>query len=601
MDQHTLDCFNAYHMILKAEQDETAGLLKEMGYWSPEYLSRQISRAMDWKIEMIKRQLDLIEDMIREWEKGWRPPMVVPAEGIYSAQLAKADWEWDKLNDDQKEDYRRNLNKYLTDEGIYDLVDSEFGQEYAQGMWDYVSGSTSVTMAKHIMQALNPTTPIGSQWGKYSLDFLSRGRDQVADMTAKMVLTDADRAAKAIMDSLESGQGVYDAIKNLKQNPDFTAARARTFAVTEVLTAYSQGQNVAIMDSDVVTHKEWLHTGSHKNQPRPAHVALSGTIIPKEEKFSVNGHSADYPRDPSLPASERVNCHCAVNPSLGEDDGWGDLDEYLDQARAEVEEELSTPEALAQTEADIWTRSKYAKEHPDAVPPSMRDFIENDPIDDMTASTEVNSFFDDYKDVVKNLSVMAEERGGIQYLRSTESKHKIAYEDYKAMTGSHDYKWSDEIASSLRNYTDVTYATINKALRNGTSEYWSPAVDRDFLNIMEAFEQTKLKYNVSLFRGSDHISIKDLKIGSVINEAGFLSTSVKEQLAFDFVVDADDDHRIIFVYDTKAGTPAIPVAPLSRYESELEVILNGGQHVITDIKQQEFDDAPVYYVYLTQK
>ena len=58
-----------------------------------------------------------------------------------------------------------------------------------------------------------------------------------------------------------------------------------------------------------------VHTGSFRNDPRPNHQAMSGQIVPKNEPFTLTGadgstYYPQYPRDPILPASESVNCHC---------------------------------------------------------------------------------------------------------------------------------------------------------------------------------------------------------------------------------------------------------------------------------------------------
>ena len=65
----------------------------------------------------------------------------------------------------------------------------------------------------------------------------------------------------------------------------------------------------------------WLHRPSPN--PRPAHTALHGTVIypAKGEKFDVNGHKAEGPHDPSLPAEETINCHCGVVAHYDPDQG----------------------------------------------------------------------------------------------------------------------------------------------------------------------------------------------------------------------------------------------------------------------------------------
>lgn len=58
--------------------------------------------------------------------------------------------------------------------------------------------------------------------------------------------------------------------------------------------------------------KEWRHS-SRQMEPRVAHVAASGTTVQGlDGLFNINGNWCLHPHDPSLPASEVVNCECQV-------------------------------------------------------------------------------------------------------------------------------------------------------------------------------------------------------------------------------------------------------------------------------------------------
>jgi hypothetical protein len=140
--------------------------------------------------------------------------------------------------------------------------------------------------------------------------------------------------------SIKEGESVEQAVLRIKDLPQFDRARARTTAITEILTASSRSQWEAYQQSPTVTGKTWRHSGGKKNNPRPKHVALDGTTVPVDDKFDVNGHEADYPRDPSLPASERVNCHCALSPSVDEKI-LGLSKEEKEKIRQQVLQELS--------------------------------------------------------------------------------------------------------------------------------------------------------------------------------------------------------------------------------------------------------------------
>ena len=76
----------------------------------------------------------------------------------------------------------------------------------------------------------------------------------------------------------------------------------------------STDQRSYMLDANGVMYKEWIAVGDHRT--RPEHAALDGTIIPINESFMVGEFSAQFPKDPSLPAKHAVNCRCMVVPSF---------------------------------------------------------------------------------------------------------------------------------------------------------------------------------------------------------------------------------------------------------------------------------------------
>jgi len=91
--------------------------------------------------------------------------------------------------------------------------------------------------------------------------------------------------------------------------------RARTASLTEMLRAHSVAQQEAIIQNPAVSEKEWVHTGSYRNNPRENHAAMNGVLARKDQPFSLVGADGSlyfpmYPRDTCLPAGESINCHC---------------------------------------------------------------------------------------------------------------------------------------------------------------------------------------------------------------------------------------------------------------------------------------------------
>lgn len=124
---------------------------------------------------------------------------------------------------------------------------------------------------------------------------------------------------------LEDGAGIADFTRMLQDSGIRDEYyKARRAALTEVLRAHSVAQHESIMQSPAVEMKRWLHTGSYRNQPRENHAAFSGTVVPKDAPFMLPGRDGGtypcmYPRDPALPASESIHCHCIEQPVVSAD------------------------------------------------------------------------------------------------------------------------------------------------------------------------------------------------------------------------------------------------------------------------------------------
>ena len=85
-------------------------------------------------------------------------------------------------------------------------------------------------------------------------------------------------------------------------------SRAMTIARTEVLTAVSLGQAAAMKDAAKVVpdlQKMWI--SANDDRVRDSHEMLHGDIVPHGKEFD-NG--LQFPRDPSGPPEEVINCRC---------------------------------------------------------------------------------------------------------------------------------------------------------------------------------------------------------------------------------------------------------------------------------------------------
>lgn len=140
-----------------------------------------------------------------------------------------------------------------------------------------------------------------------------------------MQLTSADKMKSLLQEALDSDKGAVVFARSLiDEGIRQEAYRARTVAVTEMLRAHSVAQQEAIMQSPATDRKKWRHSGAHKNEPRPNHVAMDGQIVPKADPFVLTGRDGGtyypmYPRDTELPPFESINCHCIHVPVTNDD------------------------------------------------------------------------------------------------------------------------------------------------------------------------------------------------------------------------------------------------------------------------------------------
>lgn len=212
------------------------------------------------------------------------------------------------------------VQKDLTVNGllIYLTQNLFAGDEFLEDMENATNEFLVLTISEltaDIMEAIDKDVAF-SVLSKRTTDWIESWSKDLAEL---MKLNTHEALEVELLKIIEEGGSIADAELAIKNLPQFDRKRARATAITEILTASSRSQWEAYKQSPAVTHKIWKHSGSKKNNPRKAHQDLSGTEIGVDDKFEVNGHEADYPRDTSLPASERVNCHCAMGPGVDRD------------------------------------------------------------------------------------------------------------------------------------------------------------------------------------------------------------------------------------------------------------------------------------------
>lgn len=110
------------------------------------------------------------------------------------------------------------------------------------------------------------------------------------------------------IDDGKTVQQIADDLRSKFSNIEEIGARAMTIARTEALTAVSIGQAAAMKDaSRVVPDLMKMWVSADDDRVRESHEALHGDIVKHDADFA-NG--LQFPRDPSGPAEEVINCRC---------------------------------------------------------------------------------------------------------------------------------------------------------------------------------------------------------------------------------------------------------------------------------------------------
>ncbi|MEM5606512.1 phage minor head protein [Bacillus cereus] len=164
-----------------------------------------------------------------------------------------------------------------------------------------------------------------------------------SDKLGKLMQINSHKAVERVLnEGLEKGKGIREIARELETLPEFDRKRARRTAATEVLASCSASQFESYLQSPAVTGKKWRHSGSKGITPRENHVEYDGTVVPVEEEFELpdSGERCMFPRDSSLSAKERVECHCVMSPAV-DNNILGLTEEEKQKIREETLKELN--------------------------------------------------------------------------------------------------------------------------------------------------------------------------------------------------------------------------------------------------------------------
>lgn len=151
------------------------------------------------------------------------------------------------------------------------------------------------------------------QMTKTTVNWIKTWSKDLADI---MNINTEEMLRNTLVNGINGGIGIDEISRNMVDNGALkTRVRARTTAVTEVLTANRMAAQEAIIQSPETDRKRWKHTGSYKIGPRENHIKMNGQVVLKTQPFKMIGADGKtyypmIPGDTSLPPAERINCHC---------------------------------------------------------------------------------------------------------------------------------------------------------------------------------------------------------------------------------------------------------------------------------------------------
>lgn len=193
------------------------------------------------------------------------------------------------------------------DEGADAVFDRAFWIQQTAEETALLFRSVAVQAGRRTAGRLGVAFDVSAPW---VTDFVQQRAHQLAGNVTDTTYHDI---RTALVEGIKAGEGIPQLAARIRNLFDQTyKSRAVTVARTEVISAYN-GSTIltgASYGPDVVAAAQWIAT--RDSRTRHSHAAVDGVIVPTGGTWNVGGHEMAYPGDPNGPASEVVNCRCAV-------------------------------------------------------------------------------------------------------------------------------------------------------------------------------------------------------------------------------------------------------------------------------------------------
>lgn len=207
-------------------------------------------------------------------------------------------------------------------------------------------------------------------WQAFQADYLAAVSNRVVGMPDDVFRLLSNDLAKGI----EAGEGWFDLSVRVRGYLDQTAEggfealydRAVRIARTETTGAVNASTlEAARLEAELLgieLHKVWVSTMDPRT--RPEHFAADGQRVPLDGEFEIGDARLAFPGDPNGPASQVVNCRCALVMLEPAEPLPGETDRQTERQRSTGHTRDPFAEVIRRAEAEGVTR---AREDPSGV------------------------------------------------------------------------------------------------------------------------------------------------------------------------------------------------------------------------------------------
>jgi len=135
---------------------------------------------------------------------------------------------------------------------------------------------------------------------------------------ADLVVRRQERELRILLtDGVDKGKTIADMAKDINAHFTLERSNAVRIARTEVVGASNAGALEGMVQSGVVSKKEWLNAGDDAVREEPFNHRVE-EIVALDQPFVATGEPLEHPGDPGGSPGNIVNCRCTFLPIVGD-------------------------------------------------------------------------------------------------------------------------------------------------------------------------------------------------------------------------------------------------------------------------------------------